>query len=349
MRPIPAAPDAVVDAARRRSDARAARDWGTADELRAEIEAAGWRVVDTGTAFRLEPAHPPDEEVEGEVRYGRSDAVPSRLDQPATGLATVVLALDAGDPATIDAVTAAARSLPDGVDLVIVGDAIGDATAQGVATALEASPLGPDQFEVVRTSAQLGRAAALNAGIRRARGGVVVLMDSSIQPTGDVVTPLVAVLADPSVAVAGPFGLTTADLRRFEEVVPMGAAPVDVTAVQGYLLAFRRADAVERGPLDEAFRFYRNLDIWWNLVLRDLGDEASPRRALAVPDLPLVRGEPFAWTRTPVSERDRLSKRNFYRVLDRFRTRLDLAVPGGASGGGSRRQRGSRREVGSRR
>ena len=29
---------------------------------------------------------------------------------------------------------------------------------------------------------------------------------------------------------------------------------------------------------------------------------------------------------TPPAERDRLSKRNFYRVLDRFRTRLDLAL-----------------------
>jgi hypothetical protein len=321
-----AVPETVLGAARRRSDARAARDWATADALRTEIEAAGWRVIDAGTDFRLEPVHPADAEVAGEIRYGRSDAVPSVLDEPATGVATVVLVLDPGDPSTVEAVAAATRCLPDGVDLIVVGDGIGDATADGVRTALGDSPA-RDRHELVRTSAQLGRAAALNAGIRRARGVVVVILDTSIQPTDDVVTPLLEALAASDVAVAGPFGLESADLRRFEEVTADGGSAIDATAIQGYLMAFRRADAVARGPLDEGFRFHRNLDIWWSLVLRDEGEGRPPRRAVVVPDLPLLRGEPHAWRAMAESERARLSKRNFYRVLDRFRTRLDLAVP----------------------
>jgi len=103
--------------------------------------------------------------------------------------------------------------------------------------------------------------------------------------------------------------------------------PDDVAAVQGYLMAFRRADAAGRGPIDEAFRFYRNLDIWWSLVLRDEGEDRPPRRAVAVPDLPLVLREPWAWTSRREADRDRLSKRNFYRFLGQFRSRLDLAVP----------------------
>ena len=325
-----AAPAAVLDAAQRRAEARAARDWVTADDLRAEIEAAGWRVTDSGTAFRLEPAYPADVEHGGEIRYGRSDAVPSRLGEAPTGVATVILPVELGDPSAVDAVTAAARHLPEGVDLVVVGDGIGDATAGGIHTALDASPIARGGHELVRTSTPLGRAAALNAGIRRATGAVVVVLDTSIQPTGDVVSPLVAALDDPGVAVAGPFGLSSAGLRRFGEVVPSGEAGVEVAAIQGYCMAFRRADAVERGPLDEGFRFYRNLDIWWSLALRDGGEDGPPRRALAVPDLPLVRSEPWAWSSTPARERDRLSKRNFYRLLDRFRDRLDLAVPGPA-------------------
>ena len=322
-----AAPAAVLDAAQRRSAARESRDWATADELRAEIEAAGWRVTDSGTSFRLERAHPADVQHGGEIRYGRSDAVPSRLDEPATGVATVVLTVDLGDPAAVDAVTVAARHLPEGVDLVVVGDGIGDATASGIHLVLDGSPIARGGLELVRLSVPLGRGAALNAGIRRVTGAVVVVLDTNIQPTGDVVSPLVAALQDPEVAVAGPFGLSTVDLRRFEEVTPTGDAALEVAAVQGYCMAFRRGDAVERGPLDEGFRFYRNLDIWWSLALRDAGEGEPARRALAVPDLPLVRSEPWAWTSTRASERDRLSKRNFYRVLDRFRTRLDLAVP----------------------
>ena len=91
----PEVPPPIEDAARRRAEARADADWATADRLRGEIEAAGWRVIDAAGRYRLELASPPDVEVGGEIRYGRSDAVPSRLDEPATGRATVVLVASA--------------------------------------------------------------------------------------------------------------------------------------------------------------------------------------------------------------------------------------------------------------
>ena len=206
---------------------------------------------------------------------------------------------------------------PDGVDVVVVADGVPDGAIDGLAA--DAAPL-----EIVRTSARLGQGAALNIGIRRSRAPVVVVLDPSIVPHGDVITPLVEALADPTVAIAGPFGLASGDLRRFEEVVAADL-PVEAAAIQGYLMAFRRADAAARGPIDEAFRFYRNLDIWWSLVLRDEGEGSPPRRALVVPGLPVDRSEPAAWRDTRPAERDRLSKRNFYRVLDRFRARPDLA------------------------
>lgn len=321
------APAPVEEAARRRSEARAARDWTTADRLREEIEAAGWRVVDSGTAYRLEPAAALDVEVGGEIRYGRTDAVPSRLGEPPSGLASVIVVASADPAETRRVIDALGSSVPDGVDVVVVADGLSDRSLEGVRAADLAAGPARAAIELVRTSAPLGQAAALNIGIRRARGPIVVVLDPSVTPTGDVVTPLVDVLADPMVAIAGPFGLVSADLRRFEEMLaPATGVTAAVAAIQGYLMAFRRSDAVTRGPLDEAFRFYRNLDIWWSLVLRDEGEGVPPRRALVVPDLPLTRGEPRAWTVTPPAERDRLSKRNFYRVLDRFRARLDLAV-----------------------
>jgi hypothetical protein len=176
--------------------------------------------------------------------------------------------------------------------------------------------------EIVRTSAPLGQAAAINAGVRRAIGEVVVLLDPSVEPTGDVTAPLAGALHDPTVAVAGPWGLRSPDLRHFED-----APGPEADAIAGYCLAFRRADFAARGPLDEKFRFYRNLDIWWSLVLRDEGEGRPPRRAVVVAGLPLVRHEHRGWTSVAPDERDRLSKRNFYRVLDRFGARLDLVSP----------------------
>jgi hypothetical protein len=326
MASIDRIPEPVADAARRRSDARAARDFAAADQLRAEIEAAGWRVVDSGTAYRLEPASAPDVEVGGEIRYGRSDAVPSRLDEPPSGLASIVVVASADPGETLAAVEALAATQPAGVHVVVVADGLPDRALEGVRGDGLAERTGQVTFELVRTSAVLGQAAALNIGIRRASSEVVVVLDPCVIPNGDVVTPLVTALADPAVAIAGPFGLASADLRRFDEVLATAGEPIDAAAVQGYLMAFRRSDAIARGPLDEHFRFYRNLDIWWSLVLRDEGEEAAPRRALVLPALTLTRGEPRAWTQTAPAVRDRLSKRNFYRVLDRFRTRQDLAV-----------------------
>jgi hypothetical protein len=147
-----------------------------------------------------------------------------------------------------------------------------------------------------------------------------------VEPTGDVVTPLVGVFQDPTVAVAGGWGITSSDLRTFED-----AAAGDVDAIEGYLMAFRRPDAGERGPLDERFRFYRNLDIWWSLVLRDEGEGESPRRAVAV-DVPAERHEHRGWSSLPEEERTRQSKRNFYRIIDRFGSRRDLLLQRGRPG-----------------
>ena len=312
-------PQPILDAAHARAAARAARDWAIADRLREDIEAAGWRVVDTGTDFSLERAHPPDLELGGIVRYGRSSAVPSRLDEPATGLATVILV--AGED--VDDLARATRSIldhaPKEVGLVIVADDAGSPMTEHLNGL-------PDDIEVVRTSERLGTGAAWNIGLRRATAEVVAFIDPGIELKGDAITPLARALDDPAVAIAGPFGLHSGDLRRFDETTVAGPA----AAIEGYLMAFRRADAAARMPIDEAFRFYRNLDIWWSFELRDVGPDAPPRKAMVVPGLPLVRHEHRGWTALEPAERERLSKRNFYRLLARFRDRDDLAVEGEA-------------------
>ena len=209
-------------------------------------------------------------------------------------------------------------SAVDGVSIVIVADAPSDAQAD----ALDGMTA-RDDTEIVWTSARLGHAAATNIGLRRATAPIVVLLDTSLEPTGDIVTPLVAALDDPTVAVAGGWGIVSSDLRTFEEA-PAG----DVDAIEGYAMAFRRSDAATRGPLDERFRFYRNLDIWWSLVLRDEGEGEPPRRAVRVDGLPIDRHEHRGYTSLPDDERDRQSKRNFYRIIDRFGWRRDLLTRG---------------------
>jgi hypothetical protein len=319
----PHIPEAVLTSAHDRAKARAAKDWETADRLRAEIEAAGWTIVDRGTDFALSPTAPADVEEAGRVRYGTSRNVPSRLDEAPVGLATIVLV--ATDwPTDVDRAIARLRaSSPTGTSIVIVADAPSTDGEAALDALMAASGEGEPGVEIVWTSERIGHAAALNAGIRRASAPVVIVLDPSVEPTGDLVTPLVAVREDPSVAITGGWGITSHDLRQFEDA-PAG----DVDAIEGYLQAFRREDFVRRGPLDERFRFYRNLDIWWSLVLRDEGEGQAPRRAVALDGLPAVRHEHRGWSSLSDAERDRQSKRNFYRIIDRFGPRRDLLVEG---------------------
>jgi glycosyltransferase involved in cell wall biosynthesis len=318
-----AAPDEVRGLARARAEARAARDWAEADRLRTEIEAAGWRITDRGNDFSLQPAHPPDLVEEGLIRYGSSSSIPSRLAEPDGAAATVIL-LAADQPDDLARALAGLRAdAPAETQVVVVADGASpdQETALLAADGPAGLPIAGRAVEVIWTSEPLGHAAALNVGLHRAAGHVVILLDTSVEPTGDLVGQLSRVLDDPSVAVAGPWGITSPDLRHFVE-----ASPGEVDAIEAYALAFRRADLVERGLLDEHFRFYRNLDIWWSLVLRDEGEGRPPRHAVMVGDPAATRHEHRGYASLEPAERDRRSKRNFYRIIDRFGSRRDLLV-----------------------
>ena len=316
-------PDDVLSAAHARARAREARDWGEADRLRSHIEAAGWTVVDRGTDFALTPTAPPDVADGDRIRYGSSRSVPSRLGEPPVGLATVVLLATDWPDDLARTLLGLRTTSPAGTSVVVVADgpsAPQDAALADVEATDGVTAVG-QPIEVVRTSERLGHAAAINVALRRASGPIAILLDTSVEPVGDIVTPLVRAMDDPTVAVTGGWGIVSGDLRTFQD-----AAPGDVDAIEGYCQAFRRADYAARGPLDERFRFYRNLDIWWSLVLRDALDGGPPRRAVSLDALPLRRHEHRGYASLPDAERDRQSKRNFYRILDRFRDRRDLLI-----------------------
>jgi GT2 family glycosyltransferase len=163
----------------------------------------------------------------------------------------------------------------------------------------------------------LGFAGAVNAGIEAAAGEVVILFDPAVELTGDAVTPLIQALADRSVVVAGPYGLRgSGTLKEFAE-----SPGPEVDAIEGYCMAFRRADAQALEGFDPKFRYYRIADIEFSFRLRDRGG-----RALAVSGLPIEKHQHRLWEATEPAERDRQSKRNFYRFLDRWGKRPDLLV-----------------------
>ena len=174
-----------------------------------------------------------------------------------------------------------------------------------------------ERLRFIALDPPLGFAAAANGGIEAAAGDVIVLFDPGVELQGDAISPLLDALSDPAVVVAGPFGLRgKATLKEFEE-----SAGPEVDAIEGYCMAFRRADALAVGGFDPRFRFYRMADVELSFRLRDRGG-----KAMVVSGLPLERHEHRLWESTEPAERERLSKRNTYRFLDRWRDREDLLV-----------------------
>ena len=165
----------------------------------------------------------------------------------------------------------------------------------------------------------LGFGAAQNEALATATGDIVVLVDTSLELTGDLLGPLVAALADPTVAVAGPFGLATADLCDYEE-----RTSGDVAAIQGYCLAARRTDLLALGGVQARFVWYRNADIDVSLRLRTLS--TPTRRAVAVGAEHCTRHVHRAWEATPEAQRGDLSRHNMGIVHEVFFGRQDLTV-----------------------
>ena len=121
-----------------------------------------------------------------------------------------------------------------------------------------------------------------------------------------------------SVGIAGGWGVTSRDAREFTD-----APPGEVDAIEGYCLAVRREALRAVGGFDRRFRYYRNADLDFSFAVRDAG-----WRAVRTEPLPFERHEHRGWTALSDDERDRLSRRNFYRFLDHWRDRPDLLLHG---------------------
>lgn len=281
--------------------AREVRDFATADRLRDRIAALGWEVQDSARGSTARPILPaagtePESLLEREPEVAVSLQLAAE-DHP-DDLARFLRGLAASAPAV-------------SWELVVVANAPSFELG-GLLDSIEL----PVEALVLPTPERLGWADARTLGMRRSRGEVTVLLDTSLEPVGDFVTPLLAAFGDPRVGIAGGWGVTSGDAREFTD-----APPGEVDAIEAYCLAVRREALRTVGGFDRRFRFYRNADLDFSFAIRDAG-----WRAVRTEPLPLVRHEHRGYVSLPETERDRLSRRNFYRFLDHWGDRRDLLL-----------------------
>jgi len=295
-------PDIPADVARllaAREEARRAKDFARADALRDEIAGLGFGVHDT----------PQGATVSQRATYETIDParIANVLAEPPTLGVSIHLLYEGFLHDVERFLSGIAAYCSEGDYEVVLVD---NASSDGEALESFASEL----VRVVHLDAELGWAQARNAGVKTSRGRIVILVDLSVEPTGDILTPIERTFDDPEVGVAGPWGIVSEDMREFS------ASPgPEVDAIEGYFLATRRELLAER-LIHEKFRWYRHADIDLSFQLRALGTKA------VVVGIPASKHTHRGWAAYGEEERAKRSKRNWNIFFDRWKHQHEMLL-----------------------
>ena len=282
-----------------RQRARDAKDFARADALRDQIHDLGYEIRDAPGGATLEQR--PRLEILDPSR------IESVLDKPAV-LDVSIHLLYEGFPDDVTRFLSGLETHCARHDYEVV--LVDDGSDEG--EFLES--LASDRVRIAHLDRELGYAQARNAGLKLSRGRVVILADLSVEPTGDVLAPIIESFEDSTVGVAGPWGIVSDDMREFRE-----APGLEVDAIEGYFLATRR-ELLAKGLIHEKFRWYRHADIDLSFQLRALGT-----KAVVVP-IPAAKHTHRGWTSVGEAERGKRSKKNWNVFFDRWKHRHELLI-----------------------
>ena len=298
----------------RREDLRHKESYQVADAIRTEMSNGGYLVRDTfagpwtrpKTAF--EQLLPPFETVSSPRE------VESYLDRASEVDFTMVMVVsDYLEDVKRCANSALKWAAGHSAELVVVDNGSTDGTAEWLESLREEDA----RVRVVHCDHVIGEAAAKNIGLKQSLGDTIVIIDPSVETTGDALAALGCALDMSGVGMVGPWGLLTENLQHFHEEVTSGEAD----AMQAYCQAFPRELVREAGLMREGFRFYRNLDLDFSFQVRDRG-----HRIVAIENVPMVRHEHRQWAALDEGQRNELSFKNFKRFYERWGHRADLVV-----------------------
>ena len=313
-------PDDVGASVSVRDALRKASNYPRADEIRDRINSAGYLVKDTRAGPMLRPLTEREKAVERWPAVSSSREVESLLDQPdAVAFSFVTLANEyVGDlKRCVDSVLK--WTADESFEFIIVDNGATDGAGEWAEQLSRDDP----RVRTIHCDHILGDAAAKNIGLKQSLGHIVIILDTSVEVLGNVTDTVRSLLEQPSVGMAGAWGVTSPDLRHFNEEGAVG----EVDAMQGYCIAFKRENLNVAGLMRETFRFYRNLDLDFSFQFKDKG-----YKIVADDTLPLARHQHRQWEALGEAERDELSLQNFRRFLKRWGRRTDLLADADSDG-----------------
>ena len=298
-----------------RAALRSSGDYQQADWIRAELAKSGYVIEDTRDGSMVRPRPRWEEAQARRDTVSSSSDVPVLMDQPDAFDVTIGVVANNYLDDVKRCVTSAQMWLGDcRGEFVILDNGSTDGTGEWLQELARIDPA----VRVIHADHTLGEAATKNIVLKQSLGRTVVLLDTSVEVTGDIVTPIERLLEAEGAGVVGPFGLRTDDLQHFHDGEGESG---EMDAMQAYCFAFRRHLLRDVGLMRESFRFYRNLDIDYSFHFKDRGHTIWAETAI-----PVRRHEHRVWSALAEGERDELSRKNYGRFLDKWGDRMDLLV-----------------------
>ena len=283
--------------AQERLDARAAKDFAKADLIRDQIAAMGFEVIDIAGGFEFRakeryPTYASTRDIKA-IKINGEIAIAMIVDGFSADAAETVRTIKAHTNTPVIAlVTVDPAELIDEIDL---------------------------QFQVIAITENFGWGENANALLKNISSKFAVIMDPSTRFTGDAISPVIAELNKGEFSAIGwRGGLVNTD-DEWRSVDDKGAGEVDV--LFSYFLAMNSADAINAGGFNNRAIYYRNADIEFSLRLRQ-----SNGRLLQI-DLPLEQARHHGYYDTDEEFREIQSKKNYDRILERFRGKSAILSP----------------------
>ena len=296
------APEVVVELARARMAARAAKDWALADQLRAQIAEHGFEVLDVpdGFEFKLKSPFPIVSRI-GDLR---------KITDKKFSCSVAIIADSYIEDAILAVESIKAHSPVDTAILLLIAGSpdVGDVSSQ----------LDSRTF-IVQIQEGVGWAEAANALLKLAPSPYVIIMDPSTRLLGDAISPTLEKLSQGEWSAVGWKGGLVNVEDDWRSVTDKGPGAVDV--LFSYFLGVNRESAMECGGFNNRAIYYRNADIEFSLRLRQAHGN------LLQIDLPLEQARQHGYYDTHPAFREEQSKRNYDRILERFRGKNEILVP----------------------
>ena len=292
------APDSVHELAIARQAARAEKDFALSDQLRDEIAAHGFEVVDVAGGYELRPKK------RFPVYESTRDIRPINSGKYEITAAIIVEGFHEDAITCIRSIKANSQCAIAVLVIGEPGDLINELDAR---------------TSLVQINENFGWGENANALLRNVTSDYVIVLDPSTTFTGDAATPVLEELKKRDfVAVGWRGGLVNLedDWRSTDD-----KGPGEVDVLFSYFFAMHREDALAARGFSNRAVFYRNADIEFSLNLRH-----SNGRLLQM-DLPLEQGRHHGYHDSDPEYRDAQSKKNYDRILERFRGKTAILSP----------------------